>query len=98
MQVTFTCRQPGVRKQRPHRCVGLGQIKVVARGKNPTTVKVNDITSIDVINVSPETDAHETTDKMLRYQVKRLPFIENGKLVGILALGDLAIESIHDET
>lgn len=70
-------------------------IKAVARGKDPTAVKANDIMSIDVISVSPDTDAHEAAAKMSEYQIKRLPIIENGKLVGILALGDLAIERIH---
>lgn len=32
---------------------------------------------------------------MSEYQIKRLPVVENGKLAGIIALGDLAIENIH---
>ncbi|MDD3654402.1 MAG: CBS domain-containing protein [Desulfotomaculaceae bacterium] len=70
-------------------------IRAVAKGKNPTTVKADEVMSKDVISVSQDTDAHEAADKMAQYQIKRLPVIENGNLVGILSLGDLAIESIH---
>ncbi len=70
-------------------------IRAVAKGKNPTTMKAKDVMSTDIISVSPDTDAHEAADKMSEYQIKRLPVIENGKLAGILALGDLAVESIH---
>lgn len=70
-------------------------IRTVAKGENPATMKAKDVMSTDIISVSPDTDAHEAADKMSEYQIKRLPVIENGKLAGIIALGDLAIENIH---
>jgi len=70
-------------------------IRTVAEGKNPITVKAKDVMSTNVLKVSPDTDAHDAADKMAEHQIRRLPVVENGKLVGMLALGDLAIESIH---
>ena len=70
-------------------------IRAIAKGENPATTKAKDVMSTDIISVSPDTDAHEAADKMSEYQIKRLPVVENGKLTGIIALGDLAIESIH---
>ena len=70
-------------------------IRGLAKGQNPTTMKAKDVMSTDIISVSPDTDAHEAADKMSKYQIKRLPVIDNGQLTGILALGDLAIENIH---
>lgn len=70
-------------------------IRTVAKGENPVTMKARDVMSTDIISVSPDTDAHEAADKMSEYQIKRLPVVENGKLTGIIALGDLAIENIH---
>ena len=51
--------------------------------------------STKVITVSPDTNAHEASQIMAREQIRRLPVMENGKLVGIMALGDLAVERIH---
>ena len=70
-------------------------IRTVAKGENLATMKAKDVMSTDIISVSPDTDAHEAADKMSEYQIKRLPVVENGKLAGIIALGDLAIENIH---
>ncbi len=47
------------------------------------------------ITVTPETDAHEAANLMASEQIRRLPVVENGNLVGICALGDLAVVDIH---
>ncbi len=70
-------------------------IRAIASGKNPNSLNVSDIMSTKVITVSPDTDAHEASQIMAREQIRRLPVMENGKLVGIMALGDLAVERIH---
>lgn len=70
-------------------------IRGVAKGQNPTAMKAKNVMSANIISVSPDTDAHEAANKMSEHQIKRLPVIENGQLAGMLALGDLAIESIH---
>ncbi|MEL7564548.1 MAG: CBS domain-containing protein [Dehalobacterium sp.] len=70
-------------------------IRVIAKGKNPATTRAKDIMSTEIKTVSPDTDAHAAANIMSESQIKRLPVVENGKLTGILALGDLAIEDIH---
>ncbi len=70
-------------------------IRAIASGKNPNSLNVSDIMSTKVITVSPDTNAHEASQIMAREQIRRLPVMENGKLVGIMALGDLAVERIH---
>lgn len=40
--------------------------------------------------VSPDTTAEEASKIMQKKQVRRLPVVENGRLVGILAIGQLA--------
>lgn len=69
-------------------------LKVVAAGGD-CNISVKAIMSSDVISVSADQDVHEAADLMSRYQVRRLPVVDNGKLVGILAIGDLAVEKIH---
>lgn len=70
-------------------------LKVVATGGNTNNISVKDIMSTDIISVSADQDVHEAANLMSRYQIRRLPVLENGNLIGILAIGDLAIEKIH---
>ena len=70
-------------------------LKVVAAGGNTNNIAVKDIMSTDIISVSADQDVHEAANLMSRYQIRRLPVLENGNLIGIVAIGDLAIEKIH---
>ena len=70
-------------------------LKVVAAGGNTNNVSCKDIMSTDIISVTADQDVHEAANLMSRYQIRRLPVLENGNLIGILAIGDLAIEKIH---
>lgn len=70
-------------------------LKVVAAGGNTNNISAKDIMSKDIIFVSADQDVHEAANLMSEYQIRRLPVLEKGKLVGILAIGDLAIEKIH---
>ncbi|SHH28342.1 CBS domain-containing protein [Tepidibacter thalassicus] len=56
---------------------------------------VESIMSRNVVSVTPDTDAHEAAELMARNQIRRLPVVENNKLVGMLSLGDLAVVNIH---
>ena len=42
-----------------------------------------------VHSISPEASLEEASEKMVRYKVNRLPVVENGKLVGIVARSDI---------
>ncbi|TGE32301.1 CBS domain-containing protein [Desulfosporosinus sp. Sb-LF] len=70
-------------------------LKVVAAGTNFDSIQAKDIMNGNMITITADQDVHEAADIMAKYQIRRLPVVEQGKLVGILALGDLAIEKIH---
>ncbi|AFM42072.1 putative signal-transduction protein containing cAMP-binding and CBS domains [Desulfosporosinus acidiphilus SJ4] len=70
-------------------------LNVVAAGKDYNTTLVQEIMSKNIVSVSSNQDVHEAADLMSQYQIRRLPVVDQGKLVGILAIGDLAIERIH---
>ena len=70
-------------------------LKVVAAEGNTNNISAKDIMSADITFVSADQDVHEAANLMSEYQIRRLPVLEKGKLVGILAIGDLAIEKIH---
>lgn len=48
-----------------------------------------------LVTCTPETDAHEAARMMAEKQIRRLPVVENGRLAGILSLGDLATIDVH---
>lgn len=70
-------------------------LEAVASGKNIETQKVKEIMNSKIITVTADQDVHEAAALMSKYQIRRLPVVEQGKLIGIVALGDLAIEKIH---
>lgn len=67
----------------------------VAAGKSCSSTPVSSAMSRNPVTSTPETDAHEASRLMATEQIRRLPIIENGNLVGICSLGDLAVVDIH---
>jgi CBS domain-containing protein len=65
--------------------------RVVAEAADPTKTSVGDVNSRDLITVEPDTDLDEALQLMARHQVRRLPVLENGRLVGIVAQADIAL-------
>lgn len=44
---------------------------------------------------SPDTDVHQAARIMAEHQIPRLPVVENNNLVGMVAIGDLAVQNIY---
>jgi len=65
-------------------------IRAVAGGRDPKTLKVSEIMSADPITVSPDTDGDEASRVMAEHQVRRLPVVQDGHLLGILVTAQLA--------
>ncbi|MCS7123521.1 MAG: CBS domain-containing protein [Candidatus Aenigmarchaeota archaeon] len=65
--------------------------KIVASGKNPKEIKAKEIMSSPLVFVAPNDDSSIAVEKMKKHKIKRLPVIENGKVVGIVTTTDLAI-------
>lgn len=58
---------------------------------------VEEVISKDVITVSPDTSVDEAAKIMAKQQIRRLPIVENGNLLAVVALGDLAISHSFDD-
>ena len=67
-------------------------LRVVAAGKNPESTTVGEIASNDVVTVQPDQDLDEALSLMAKHQVRRLPVVEDGRLIGVLAQADVARE------
>ena len=72
-------------------------LRVIAEGKNPASTTVGEIASAEVITVAPEQDLDEALHLMAKHQVRRLPVVENGRLIGVLAQADVAREGDERE-
>lgn len=70
-------------------------LRAVAEGKN-TNESVATVMTKDITSASPDMDVHKVADIMAAKQIRRLPIVENGQLVGIVAIGDMAVESIFE--
>lgn len=64
--------------------------RCMASGRSQHVVKVQDVMTTRVIEVAPDMDLSEAAALMGAEQVRRLPVVENGKLCGMVSLGDLA--------
>jgi CBS domain-containing protein len=72
--------------------------RVVAEAADPNTTSVEDVYSRDLISVEPDQALDEALQLMARHQVRRLPVVENDRLVGIVAQADIALAANEKET
>ena len=66
--------------------------RVVAESAVPETTSVGDVYSRDLVSVEPNSDLDEALRLMARHQVRRLPVVENDRLVGMVAQADIALK------
>jgi CBS domain-containing protein len=66
--------------------------RVVAESAVPETTSVGDVYSRDLISVEPNSDLDEALRLMARHQVRRLPVVENDRLVGMVAQADIVLK------
>lgn len=71
-------------------------VRNVAHGNNPQNTPIKDVMTSKVMTVSPDMDVNEVSKIMANSQIRRLPVVENNKLIGILALGDMAADPKFD--
>ena len=66
-------------------------LRCVAAGRDPAGTPVGEIMTGRVVSAEPGDDAEEAARCMAREQIRRLPVVEQGHLVGMLSLGDLSV-------
>ena len=74
--------------------------KVVLKGKLSKETLVSEIMSSPVTTVDPDRTADECMRLMTEKRIRHLPVMDQGKLVGVVSIGDLvkAIVSVQAET
>lgn len=68
-------------------------LRAVAERVDPQSINVGDVASRDLVTVEPDQDLDEALVLMARHRVRRLPVVEDGRLVGMLAQADVAVEA-----
>ena len=67
--------------------------RCLASGRSPANTPVRDIMTAHMVLARPDMDAADAAQLMGREQIRRLPVVENGKLCGMVSLGDLAVKA-----
>jgi CBS domain-containing protein len=68
-------------------------VRGIADGSDPHAIKAGDIASRDVVTVRPDDNLDEALRLMAQHQVRRLPVVDDGQLVGMVAQADVAQEA-----
>ncbi|MCO7176103.1 CBS domain-containing protein [Sporolactobacillus kofuensis] len=72
-------------------------LRSTAKGKDSDQMTVFDcMSSHTLTSGTPDMDVQEAARLMADHQIRRLPIVENGRVIGIVSLGDLATESQYD--
>jgi CBS domain-containing protein len=66
-------------------------VRGIAEGGDPDQVTASEVcSSEEVIQLSPEASIDDAVQLMAEHAIRRVPVVKDGKLVGIVSIGDLA--------
>ena len=69
--------------------------EVVIKGRTSATTAVQDIMSTKLITVAPDNTVEECMNLMSGRRIRHLPVLDQGKVVGLLSIGDLVQATIE---
>ena len=67
-------------------------IRAIAEGRDPNTTTLAEVCSGGVVTVGPNDSVTDVERLMREHAVRRIPVVESGKAVGMISIGDLAID------
>jgi CBS domain-containing protein len=73
-------------------------VRVVAEGRDPGSTPVSEACTSGVEAIEPGASVDDALRLMRENDIRRLPVVEGGRPVGIVSLGDLAVERDPDST
>jgi CBS domain-containing protein len=73
-------------------------VRAVAEGRDADSTKVSDICTTGIEAIEPNASVDDALRMMREHDIRRLPVVKNGRPVGIISLGDLAVEREPDST
>jgi len=70
--------------------------KVILMNRSSQDTPVRDIMSSPAVTVTPQASVHECMQLMTARRFRHLPVVENGRVIGVLSIGDL-VKAVIDE-
>jgi CBS domain-containing protein len=67
-------------------------VRAVAEGRGPEDARLGDVCSGELTSIAPDADVSDAVRLMREKSVRRLPVLSDDRPVGIVSLGDLAME------
>ena len=67
-------------------------VRCIAERADVEHVCVGDLLTNDPVMVDPEAPIEDAVQRMVDNSIRRLPVVDEGRLVGVVTLGDLAID------
>ncbi|CDO02481.1 hypoxic response protein 1 [Oceanobacillus picturae] len=71
-------------------------LRSTAQGEAANTPVSEVMTAQKIVQGTPDMDVHEAVQLMSQQQIRRLPVTENGHVIGMVALGDLAVDNQYN--
>lgn len=62
----------------------------LATGKEPDSTRIESIMQANIVTATPDTDVYDASKIMARKKIRRLPIVENSRLIGLVSVSDLA--------
>jgi CBS domain-containing protein len=73
-------------------------VRAIAEGRDPQSTSVGDVCTSELETIEPGASIDDAVRRMRESDVRRLPVVKDGRPVGIVSLGDLAVEREPDST
>ena len=73
-------------------------VRAIAEGRDADSTSVGDVCTTGVETVDPSASVDDALRIMREHDIRRLPVAKSGRPVGIISLGDLAVEREPDST
>jgi CBS domain-containing protein len=73
-------------------------VRAVAEGRDADSTSVSEICTTGIQAIEPDASVDDALRAMREHDIRRLPVVKNGRPVGVVSLGDLAVEREPDST
>jgi CBS domain-containing protein len=73
-------------------------VRAVAEGRDASSTEIREICTTGIEAIEPNASVDDALRTMREHDIRRLPVVKNGRPVGIVSLGDLAVEREPDST
>lgn len=72
--------------------------RVVAEGRDPSSTRLKEVASKPLVTVKPELTVREAIALMIKKNIRRVPVIEKGKLIGVIVMREVIGDLVEKAT